>query len=36
MSYSVKWSDPEDFLKAQFVIFRCQKYAKKGYIEVRK
>ena len=28
--------DPEDFLKAQFVIFRCQKYAKKGYIEVRK
>ena len=26
---SVKWSDPGDFLKAQFVIFRCQKYVKK-------
>ena len=33
---SVKWSDPGDFLKAQFVIFRCQKYVKKGYIEMRK
>ena len=32
----VKWSDPGDFLKAQFVIFRCQKYAKKGYMEMRK
>ena len=29
-------SDPGDFLKAQFVIFRCQKYVKKGYIEMRK
>ena len=27
---SVKWSNPGDFLKAQFVIFRCQKYVKKG------
>ena len=26
---SVKWSDPGDFLKGQFVIFRCQKYVKK-------
>ena len=33
---SVKWSDPGDFLKAQFVIFRCQKYVKKGYMEMRK
>ena len=33
---SVKWSNPGDFLKAQFVIFRCQKYVKKGYIEMRK
>ena len=29
-------SDPGDFLKAQFVIFRCQKYVKKGYIEMTK
>ena len=27
---SVKWNGPGDFLKAQFVIFRCQKYVKKG------
>ena len=27
---SVKWSDPGDVLKAQFVIFRCQKYVRKG------
>ena len=33
---SVKVSDPGDFLKAQFVIFRCQKYVKKGYIKMRK
>ena len=33
---SVKWSNPGDFLKAQFVIFRCQMYVKKGYIEMRK
>ena len=33
---SVKQSDPGDFLKAQFVIFRCQKYVKKGYIEMTK
>ena len=26
---SVKWSDPGNFLKSQFVIFRCQKYVKK-------
>ena len=33
---SVKWSNPGDFLKAQFVIFRCQKYVKKGYMEMTK
>ena len=33
---SVKWSNPGDFLKAQFVIFSCQKYVKKGYREMRK
>ena len=27
---SVKWSDQENFLKSQFVIFRCYKYVKKG------
>ena len=27
---SVKWSDPGNFLKGRFVIFRCQKYVKKG------
>ena len=27
---SVKWSDPGDFLNARFVIFRSQKYVKKG------
>ena len=27
---SGKWSDLGNFLKAQFVIFRCQKYVKKG------
>ena len=27
---SVKWSDPGKFLKSRFVIFRCQKYVKKG------
>ena len=27
---SVKWSTPGNFLKARFVIFRCQKYVKKG------
>ena len=27
---SVKWNGPGDFLKAQFVIFKCQKYVKKG------
>ena len=27
---SVKWSDPGNFLKSQFVTFRCQKYVKKG------
>ena len=29
-------SDPGDFLKAQLVIFRCQKYVKKGYMEIGK
>ena len=33
---TVKWSNPEDFLTAQFVIFRCQKDVKKGYMEMRK
>ena len=33
---SVKWSSPGDFLKTQFVIFRFQKYVKKGYMEMRK
>ena len=32
----VKWCNPGDFLKAQFVIFRCQKYVKKAYMEMRK
>ena len=26
----------ETFLKARFVIFRCQKYVKKGYIKMTK
>ena len=29
-------SDPGDFLKARFAIFRCQKYVKKGYMEMTK
>ena len=33
---SVKWSNPGDFFKAQFVIFRCQKHVEKGYMEMRK
>ena len=31
---SMKQSDPENSLKAQFTIFRCQKYVKKGYMEM--
>ena len=31
---SMKLSDPENSLKAQFAIFRCQKYVKKGYMEM--
>ena len=31
---SVKWSNPGNFLKARFVIFRCQKICKKGHIEM--
>ena len=27
---SRKWSDPGNFSKSRFVIFRCQKYVKKG------
>ena len=27
---SVKLSDPGNFLKSRFIIFRCQKYVKKG------
>ena len=30
----MKQSEPENSLKAQFTIFRCQKYVKKGYIEM--
>ena len=30
----MKQSNPENSLKAQFVIFRCQKYVKKGYMEM--
>ena len=33
---SVKVSDPGDFLKARFVIFRCQKYLKKGTWKLQK
>ena len=33
---SGKWSDPGNFLKARFVIVRCQKYVKKEYIEMTK
>ena len=31
----MKQSDPENSLKAQFTIFRCQKDVKKGYMEMR-
>ena len=30
----MKQSDPENSLKAQFTIFRCQKYVKKGYMKM--
>ena len=33
---NVKYSDPKDFLKAWFVIFKSQKYVKKGYMEMTK
>ena len=33
---SGKQSNPENFLNSRFVIFRCQKYVKKGYIEMTK
>ena len=33
---SVKYSDLKYFLKARFVIFKCQKYVKKGYMEMKK
>ena len=33
---NMKYSDLKDFSKAQFVIFRCQKYVKKGYMEMTK
>ena len=33
---SGKQIDPKNFLKSQLVIFRCQKYVKKGYIEMTK
>ena len=33
---SVKWSDPGNFLKDRYLIFRCQKYVKKGYTEMTK
>ena len=31
---NVKYCDLKHFLKAQFIVFRCQKYVKKGYIEM--
>ena len=33
---NVKYCDLKDFLNAQFVIFRCQKYVKKEYMKMRK
>ena len=33
---SIKWSDPGNLLTSQFVIFKCQKYVGKGYIEMTK
>ena len=33
---SVKYSDLRDFLNGRFVIFRCQKYVKNGYMEMTK
>ena len=33
---NIKYCDLKDFLKAQFVIFRYQKYVKKWYMEMRK
>ena len=30
----MKQSDPENSLKAQFTIFRCQKYVKEAYMEM--
>ena len=33
---SVKYSDLKVFLKARFVISKCQKYVKKGYVEMKK
>ena len=33
---SGKQSNPRNFLKARFVIFKCQKYVKKEYIEMAK
>ena len=32
---NVKYSDLKDFFRAQFVNFVCQKYVKKGYMEMR-
>ena len=34
ITYNVKYCDLKHFLKAQFIVFRCQKYVKKGYIEM--
>ena len=31
---NVKYCDIKDFLKAQFTIFMCQKYVKKGYMKI--
>ena len=33
---NVKYCDLKDFLKVQFAIFRCHKFVKKGYMEMRK
>ena len=35
ITYSGKWSDPVNFLNSIYN-FRCQKYVKKGYMEMTK
>ena len=31
---NVKYCDLKDVLKTQFIIFRCKKYVKKGYMKM--